>query len=77
MKGVRRDTKLEHDQFLQVLYQGHSVRTNQPRIGYDRKSMTMNLMIQSKNTLNGLMTKFYVSDDLVTLEPLKKNGQLL
>ena len=73
-KGIRKDSILEYQSYLETLYSTEAFVLPQVRMQYNKKLGTMTILEQNKSGLNPIYTKLYVRDDLVTISPLKKNG---
>ena len=76
-KGISRETKISHRDFLEVLYKDRFFSRDQVRFQYNKKRDIMVMFSQRKKALNAVYTKMKVKDDLVTVEPLSLNGSFL
>ena len=70
-KGIHRETLLEHDNYLECLYQDTVVRKNQFSFRIQNKSKQIDLIKNHKIALNSNYTKLRVSKDKITCTPLR------
>ena len=77
MKGVRSSTDLDHDAFLNTLYSNSVHYTNEMRMNFLKKYGTMGILECRKRALNPIFTKLEVQDDLISVRPLRKNGEFI
>ena len=76
-KGIGKDTKIEYQNYLDTLYSTKAFVLPQTRMQYNKQLGTMTILEQQKSGLNPIYTKLYVADDLITVSPLKKDGQFI
>lgn len=77
LKGIHRETLINHDHFLSCLYHNTEIRRKQNRMAYNQKRNQMDIIQQNKLALNPCYFKLYVNDDLVSISPLKIDGKLV
>ena len=75
MKGIRSSADVDHDSFLSTLYSNSIQYANEMRMNFLKKYGTMGILECRKKALNPIFTKMQVQDDLVTIQPLRKNNQ--
>ena len=73
-KGIRKDSKLEYQSYLDTLYSTKAYVLPQVRMQFNKKLGSMTILEQDKAGLNPIYTKMMTSQDLITITPLKKNG---
>ena len=71
LKGVNDISNINHDQFLRVLYNKEKVTTRQCRMGLCKTLEEKAVLSVDKLSLNPNFIKLRVTDDLVTVKPLK------
>ena len=76
-KGIRESDGFHHDLFLSALYDNSDIYSNQTRMNFDKSRGSMAIIQQRKRALNNVFTKLKVHDDMVTISPLKKNGDFI
>ena len=76
-KGIHQSEKISHRVFLSSLYENSQIYANQTRMNFAKKHGTMAIIHQRKRALNNIFTKLDVKDDLVSIEPLKKNMKFI
>ena len=74
-KGIRKDSKLEYQSYLDTLYSTTAHMVPQVRMQYNKQMGSMTIQEQNKAGLNPIYTKLYTNEDLITISPLKKNGE--
>ena len=70
-KGIHRETLLDHEDFLNCLYQDKSISKDQFSFRIQNKSKQIDLIKSHKIALNSTYCKFFVENDKVTCTPLK------
>lgn len=63
--------------FHDSLYMNVNPTTKQYRFNFDKKKSQMTLITQTKPALNSNLTKLRVADNLVSVEPLRKDGKYI
>ena len=77
-KGVKKDVRLERDQYLTSLYKiENDERDVSEYFVFDKKIQKVVSKQQEKKLINNIYLKFSVSNNLVELTPLKKNNSYL
>ena len=76
-KGINKDSKLEYQSYLDTLYSTKPFVVPQVRMQYNKQMGSMTILEQNKAGLNPIYTKLHTLDDLITITPLKKNGQYI
>ena len=76
-KGIRNSKEIRHEHFLSSLYENNEVFSNQTRMNFSKPHGTMAIIQQRKRALNNIFTKLDVTDDWVTIQPLKKNKKFI
>ena len=76
-KGINPDTELEISDFHSALYEMAVIKTTENRFNFNKKMSQMTLITQTKPAINPNLTKLRVCDNLVSVEPLKKNGKYI
>ena len=69
LKGVHMKTQLDMKDFINSLYQNISINREQIRLRRDLKSYRIQLLSQTKRSLNPVFFKMKVSDNLITCTP--------
>ena len=77
MKGIRSGAEIDHAAFLNTLYSNSIQYSNETRMNFLKKYGTMGILECRKKALNPIFTKMQVQEDLVTIRPLKTDGQFL
>ena len=76
-KGIRQSDKIHHEMFLSSLYENEDIFASQTRMNFAKNHGTMAIIKQRKRALNNIFTKLDVQDDLVSIQPLKKNARFI
>lgn len=76
-KGVNNSTPIQHEAYMNALYEEQDLTVKLARFNYDKKSNQMKLILQMKNALNSNLTKRFVCEDRVSTRPLKKHNEYL
>ncbi len=77
LKGINRETLMTHEHFLESLYEHKEIRRIQNRMIFNQPRNEMDIIEQNKLALNSFYMKLYVNDDLVSISPLRKDGELV
>ena len=77
MKGIRSGAEIDHDAFLCTLYTNSVKYSTQNRMNFIKKYGTLGILECRKRALNPIFTKMMVQEDLVTIKPLRKNGEFI
>ena len=70
-KGIHRQTVLDHDDYLECLYQDKSISRDQFSFRIQNQSKQIDLIKSHKIALNSNYCKLFVEKDKVTCTPLK------
>ena len=76
-KGVNNATPIQHEAYVNALYNDNNHLVQLPRFNFCKKSNEMKLILQQKNALNANLTKRFVLEDRVRTVPLMINGQYI
>ena len=76
-KGIHQSENLNHNLFLSSLYENDTIYAEQTRMNFTKAHGTMAIIQQRKRALNNIFTKLQVQDDLVTIQPLKKQSKFI
>ena len=76
-KGVNNSQPIQHEAYLNALYNDSNLILPMPRFNFSKKRNEMQLILQQKNALNSNLTKRFVCENRVCTLPLKKNGQYI
>ena len=77
MKGIKQDSPVYHQDFLDALYDNQNLTSDQRRMQRHKKSGLMGVVSIKKNALNNIYTKLNVESDRITCTPLKLNGNYI
>ena len=76
-KGITKHTHLEYEDYLTTLYENQPLYLPQRRMQYDRSLGKMTIIETKKAGLNPNYTKMYLHDNMVSISPLKRDGQYI
>ena len=77
-KGVKKDVKLEREQYIRSLYNIHNEEKDVSEyFVYDKQTQNIVSKQQEKKLINNVYLKFSVSQNLVELKPLQQNNLYL
>ena len=77
MKGIKQDSPICHQDFLDSLYENETLTSDQRRMQRHKQSGLMGVVSIKKNALNNVYTKLHVEENGITCSPLKLNGNYL